>query len=94
MTTPTEITLPNGVRLSAQPVDRITCDGCWFDERGGCIGLLDWQPGCGDLTRDDGQQIIWVTLNPDHLEDDLAMVCRCGPDGCADSVACPKGGAA
>lgn len=31
---------------------------------------------------------------PDHLEDERGMVCRCGPDGCSDSVACPRAGGA
>lgn len=31
---------------------------------------------------------------PDHLEDERRIFCRCGPDGCSDRVSCPKGGAA
>lgn len=31
--------------------------------------------------------------SPDQCEHQRPQACRCGPDGCSDSVACPKGGA-
>lgn len=57
---PDRTRLPTGLTLIAQPkVDG--CAGCWFDQLlDGCIGFLEYQPGCGSLTRDDGREIIWV----------------------------------
>ncbi len=54
------VTLPSGLTLVAR-AKTSGCSGCWFDAHlGGCIGFLSYQPGCGDLTRADGQNIIWV----------------------------------
>ena len=75
----------------------------------GCRLLGDYEPAqAGDMAYIGAIAGRWRRVKPrmgiigatmDELSDGarvlaLARPCRCGPDGCSDSVACPKGGAA
>lgn len=55
-------------------------------------GLLGPASGVG---RECGMWIGGLCTSPEPCQhQQQGKTCRCGPDGCADSVACPKGGAA
>ena len=80
--------LPIGTQLyagaapeRAEPQPRPTCSSS---------GLLGSTSGVG---RECGMWIEGVCTSPEPCQHQQRP-CRCGPDGCSDSVACPKGGAA
>lgn len=78
----------NGVEYSAKETSCHSCKGCAAEIDG---GLCEALPGCGSLSREDGQTVIWVRTEPsppdvddsdDSWPDDDGAWCeRCKGDG-------------